>query len=101
MHSRPGRSAGADQVCETVHNVTRALSEEIDAAIAAILSFTMLAIVIAYFITVGVLYIKKCVKKHKEKLAEEELELMETRLQERKTKRRAAAAKAKSSSPQE
>ena len=45
--------------------------------IAAILSFTQLAIVIVYFITVGILYIKKCVKKHQGRLRHEELELMD------------------------
>ena len=44
--------------------------------------------------------IDKC-KKHHEKLAEEELELIETRLQERRSKRRAAASRTKSISPQE
>ena len=47
------------------------------------------------FYTIG-----KC-KRHQEKLAEEELELIETRLQKRKSKRRAAASRTKSISPQE
>ena len=42
-------------------------------AIDAILSFTPLAIVVVYFITIGVMYIKKCMRKHQERLAEEEL----------------------------
>ena len=44
--------------------------------------------------------IDKC-KKHPKKLAEEELELIEPRLQERRSKRRAAASRTKSISPQE
>ena len=44
--------------------------------------------------------IDKCKKRHK-KLAEEELELIEARLEERRSKRRAAASRNKSISPQE
>ena len=64
-------------------------------AIAAILSFTQLAIVVMYFITIGVLYIKKCVEKHRATVLEADLQGMEARLQERKTKRRTAASRAK------
>ena len=43
----------------------------------AILRFTQLAIVVVYFIIIGVMYVKNCMRKHQERLAEEELELME------------------------
>ena len=64
-------------------------------AAAAVLSLTQLAIVLVYLIVTGVLYFKKCVKKHMKRQAEEEVELMEQKLQERKARRRATAAKAK------
>ena len=81
------------------------LQEDIDVvrgrqAVAATLTLSQLIIVLGYFIVIGVLYIKKCVKKHQERLQQEQLELMDQRLQERRSKRR-AAARAKSSSPQE
>ena len=70
------------------------------AAVAAI-SVSQLLIVIIYLLVIGVSYLVKRCKKHQEKLAEEELELIETRLQERKSKRRAAASRTQSISPQE
>ena len=66
-------------------------------AAAAVLSFTKLAIVVVYLIITGVLYIKKCVKKHRVAALETNLKEMESRLQERKAIRRSAAAKAKRS----
>ena len=50
---------------------------------------------VGYLLTLSVLYVVGKCKKHRERLAEEEVELMEQKLQERKTRRRAAAAKAK------
>ena len=70
-------------------------------AAAAAISVTQLLIVIIYLLVIGVSYLVKRCKKHQKKLAEEELELIETRLQERKSKRRAAASRTKSISPQE
>ena len=64
-------------------------------AIAAILSFTQLAIVVMNFITIRVLYVKKCVEKHRAAVLEADLQGMEARLQERKTKHRTAASRAK------
>ena len=70
-------------------------------AAAAAISVSQLLIVIIYLLVIGVSYLVKRCKKHQKKLAEEELELIETRLQERKSKRRAAASRTKSISPQE
>ena len=108
LHSRPERSAGAgaNRVCEAVHNATRALSAELDTvknrqAVAAAVSTFQLLLFLAYLGVKIVFYtIGKC-KRHQEKLAEEDLKLIETRLQERKSKRRAAASRTKSISPQE
>ena len=87
-----------------VHNATRAISAELDTvknrqAAHGLLGTLQLLLFLAYLGVKIVFYtIGKC-KKHHEKLAEEELELIETRLQERKSKRRAAASRTKSISP--
>lgn len=67
-------------------------------AVVAVLSFTQLPIVVVYLITIGVLYIKKCLEKHRAAALETNLQEMEARLQERKVKRRSAASRAKSGS---
>ena len=67
-------------------------------AVVAVLSFTQLAIVVVYLITIGVLYIKKCLEKHRAAVLETNLQEMEARLQERKVKRKSAASRAKSRS---
>ena len=100
LHSRPERSAGANRVCETVHNATRALSKELETvknrqAVAAALSTFQLFMFITYMVVKIVLYIIQAVKKHNARRIEEELELMESRLASRKAKRRSAAARAK------
>ena len=64
-------------------------------AVAAVPSFTQLAIMLVYLIITGVLYIKKCTEKHQVATLEANLQEMESRLQERKTKKRVAADKAK------
>ena len=70
-------------------------------AVAAAVSTFHLLLFLAYLgVKIVVYTIGKC-KRHQEKLVEEELELMETQLQESKTKRIAAASRTKSSSPQE
>ena len=96
LHSRPSRSAGANRVCETVHNATRHLSEEIQVlkgrqAIAAAISTAQLFIFLTYLAVKIIIYSIKTVKKHNDRRHEEELELMENRLASRKAKRRSAA----------
>ena len=83
-----------------MHNATRNLLEEIEVLkgrlrIAAILSFTQLVIVVGYFIVIGVLYIKKCVEKHRAAALEVDLLEMESRLASRKAKKRSAASRVK------
>ena len=60
-------------------------------AAAAAISVTQLLIVIIYLLVIGVSYLVKCFKEQQEKKLVESLELMESRLQERKNKRRSAA----------
>ena len=60
-------------------------------AAAAAISVSQLLIVIIYLLMIGVSYLVKCFKKQQEKQLVENLELMESRLQERKNKRRSAA----------
>ena len=69
-------------------------------AVAAILSSLYMIISILCMTVYLVVVLKKCVRKHQHKRHEEEVELMDQKLQERRARRR-AAARAKSSSPQQ
>ena len=69
-------------------------------AIAAIFSSVYMIISTLCMIVYLAVFVKKCVKKHQLKRQEEEIELMDQKLQERREKRR-AAARAKSSSPRQ
>ena len=95
LHSRPGRSVGGRTVCKAVSNATRAISEELDIvknrqAVSAAISVFQLLLFLSYLGTQIVLYtVKKC-RKHHAKLAEEEIELMESRLAKRKASRKSA-----------
>ena len=64
-------------------------------AASAALQVVQLFLFIGYLLTLSIIYVVRQCKKHRERLAEEEVELIEQKLQERKAKRRAAAAKAK------
>ena len=83
--------------CEVDRNATAQILEELDTlrgrlSAAAVLSVTQLLIVLVYLVVNGILLLVKRCKKHQAKQLEQEVELMENRLQERKTKRRAATA---------
>ena len=54
---------------------------------------------VAYLLTIAVFYLVKHCNKHRERLAQSEFELLEAKLQANKAKRRAAASKAKNTSP--
>ena len=69
-------------------------------AIAAIFSSVYMVISTLFMIGYLVILVKKSVKKHQLKRHEEEVELMDQRLQERRESRR-AAARAKSGSPRQ
>ena len=69
-------------------------------AIAAIFSSVYMVISTLFMIGYLVILVKKSVKKHQLKRHEEEVELMDQRLQEKRERRR-AAARAKSGSPRQ
>ena len=79
-------------------NVKAQISEELDVlrgrqAVAAALSAFQLFLFILYIVVQIVVYtVKKC-KKHCKRQVEEEVELVESHLMQRKTARRAAAAR--------
>ena len=65
-------------------------------AASAALQVAQFFLFVGYLLTLSVLYaVKKC-RQHRARQVEEEFELMEQKLQERKAKRRSAAARAKS-----
>ena len=64
-------------------------------AASAALQVVQFLLFISYLLTLSIIYVERQCKKRRERLAEEEVELIEQKLQERKAKRRAAAAKAK------
>ena len=55
---------------------------------------------LAYLVTIAVFYLVKHCRKHQEEVARTEFELLETKLQASRSKRRAAAARAGKQSPQ-
>ena len=55
---------------------------------------------LAYLVTIAVFYLVRHCRKHQEKVARTEFELLETKLQASRSKRRAAAARAGKQSPQ-
>ena len=81
-------------------NATSQLLVELDTlrgrqAASAALQVGQVFLFIGYLLTLSIIYVVRKCKKHRERLAEEEVELIEQKLQERKARRRAAAAKAK------
>ena len=81
-------------------NATSQLLAELDTlrgrqAVSAALQVGQFLMFIGYLLTLSVIYMVKQCQKHRERLAEEEVELIEQKLQERKAKQRVAAAKAK------
>ena len=81
-------------------NATSQLLVELDTlrgrqAASAALQVAQFFLFIGYLLTLSIIYVVRKCKKHRERLAEEEVELIEQKLQERKARRRAAAAKAK------
>ena len=87
------------------HQQNTQLQEDIETlkgclAVAAIFS-SVYMILSTFCMTVYlVVFLKKCVRKHQHQRREEEVELMDQKLQERRERRR-AAARAKSSSPRQ
>ena len=81
-----------------MHNPTSQLLVELDTlkareAATAALQVVQFFLFVGYLFTLAILYaVKKC-RKHRARQVEEEVELMESCLQDRKALRRAAAAK--------
>ena len=62
-------------------------------AVAPTIQVVQLLLFLIYLVVQGVLYVVKKCKKHQARQMEEELEMMESRLMQRKSKRRAAASR--------
>ena len=69
-------------------------------AIAAIFSSVYMVLSSVYMVVYMIIYVKKCVKKRQQRIKDEEIELMDQKLEERRSKRR-AAARAKGGSAQQ
>ena len=69
-------------------------------AVAGAIQGAQVFMFLAYLSTIFVIYLVKHCKKHHKKVAREEFELLESKLQASRSKRRAAAAKAAKQSPQ-
>ena len=69
-------------------------------AVAGAVQGTQVFMFLAYLATIAVFYLVRHCRKHQEKVAREEFELLETKLQASRSKRRAAAARAGKQSPQ-
>ena len=81
-------------------NTTSQLLAELDnlrgrQAASAALQVVQFLLFVGYLLTLSIIYVVKQCRKHRERLTEEEVELIEQKLQERKAKQRVAAAKAK------
>ena len=83
---------------QVVQNVTSEIIDTLDSlkkrqALAAAIQVFQLVLFLGYLFTLAILYaVKKC-KKNRAALIESEVKMMEHRLQDRKARRRAAAAK--------
>ena len=69
-------------------------------AVAGAVQGTQVFMFLAYLATIAVFYLVRHCRKHQEKVAREEFQLLETKIQGSRSKRRAAAAKAGKQSPQ-
>ena len=98
LHNRPPRLTKAATALKAVQNATSQILVELDTlrgrqALAATIQVIQLLLFLAYLVVQGVVYtVKKC-KKHHARQVEEEVEMMESRLMQRKSKQRAAAAR--------
>ena len=69
-------------------------------AVAGAVQGTQVFMFLAYLATIAVFYLVRHCQKHQEKVASEEFQLLETKLQASRSKRRAAAARTGKQSPQ-
>ena len=93
------------QTVKEAQNVTSQLVIDLQVlkgrqAVAGAIQGAQVFMFLAYLVTISVFYLVKHCKKHQEKVALKEFELLETKLQASKSKRRAAAARTGKPSPQ-
>ena len=93
------------KVAQATQNLTSQLLTDLQVlkgrqAVGGAFQGTQVFMFLAYLATITVFYLVKYCKKHQEKVAREEFELLETKLQASRSKRRAAAARASKQSPQ-
>ena len=93
------------KVAQATQNVTTQLLTDLQVmkgrqAVGGAVQGAQVFMFLAYLATIAVFYLVKHCRKHQEKVAREEFELLETKLQASRSKRRAAAARAGKQSPQ-
>ena len=93
------------QTVKEAQNVTSQLVIDLQVlkgrqAVAGAIQGAQVCMFLAYLGTIFVFYLVKHCKKHHEKVAREEFELLESKLQASRSKQRAAAARAAKQSPQ-
>ena len=93
------------KVAQATQNLTSQLLTDLQVlkgrqAVGGAVQGTQVFMFLAYLATITVFYLVRYCRKHQEKVAREEFELLETKLQASRSKRRAAAARASKQSPQ-
>ena len=93
------------KIAQATQNVTSQLLTDLQVlkgrqAISGAVQGGQVFMFLAYLATIAVFYLVKHCRKHQEKVARTEFELLETKLQASRSKRRAAAARAGKQSPQ-
>ena len=93
------------KIAQATQNVTSQLLTDLQVlqgrqAVSGAVQAAQVFMFLAYLATIAVFYLVKHCRKHQERVAREEFELLETKLQASRSKRRAAAARAGKQSPQ-
>ena len=93
------------KIAQATQNVTSQLLTDLQVlkgrqAVGGAVQGAQVFMFLAYLVTIAVFYLVKHCRKHQEKVARIEFELLETKLQASRSKRRAAAARAGKQSPQ-
>ena len=93
------------KVAQATQNVTSQLLTDLQVlkgrqAVGGAVQGAQVFMFLAYLATITVFYLVRHCRKHREKVAREEFELLETKLQASRSKRQAAAARASKQSPQ-
>ena len=93
------------KIAQATQNVTSQLLTDLQVlkgrqAVGGAVQGAQVFMFLAYLATIAVFYLVKHCRKHQERIAREEFELLETKLQASRSKRRAAAARTGKQSPQ-